>query len=742
MKNKMANLIKKMTPLYEMLQYASIVAYIVLVVANVSIPFIVYVTWLIVQAVLFVLCKDYAEHFERLFMAFRLELAVASILITNQAFTAFENLIKTELPFLVKFMFFFIVGMLVAYLLFVDGDKKRQTLSELKIRETLGDGNAERNLDDSKFDVKLCIDKETKEDVYLLSKDRFLHMLVLGPTGGGKTSQILIPMILQDIQRSCGVIVIEPKGDLAEMVYAMGVKYKQPVTYFNPVFPDCPRFNPLDGEEDAVIETLTTTFDMLSPDSKTYYKDLAGNLIRKALMVVKRLEQAYTDPDTGLSARPATLITLSELIHNTDNKGRDMVNELATLPVLNDEEARQNLDTQKWFLNEYFADRSVVFQNTSGIRTIVSNLIQNKYLRKVLNPPNGKSELDFDKILADGGKLSISTAQGELRALGSYLGYFIILSLQSAVFRRPGDEFSRNPCFLYIDEFQTYSNPGFSDMLTQGRSYRVSSNLATQSRGQMAMGSGNDGRRFLEVVAANARNVVLFPGIAPEDAEYFSKAFGEKDVVKDRISHTEQQFRLGYGFKEMNYPTETVAKEEKKEARYTATDIAYKDFEEMTYKIIKNNSVQFARDGIIKYIDKDINDELKWIVGDYRTWQLGLLEESNRIMREERAEKQRKFLKSKGKQAVTSDYYNQSKYSNSTTPPPQKKKEPEANLWGEVPQNTEPMDVEMADDEKVIDNIDDLFAEIESVRFQDDESDDYGPEITFDEAALKSMFNI
>lgn len=53
-------------------------------------------------------------------------------------------------------------------------------------------------------------------------KDRFLHMLILGATGTGKTSQILIPMIHQDIQNhEIGVIVLEPKGDLAQKIKMM-----------------------------------------------------------------------------------------------------------------------------------------------------------------------------------------------------------------------------------------------------------------------------------------------------------------------------------------------------------------------------------------------------------------------------------------------------------------------------------------------------------------------------------------
>lgn len=73
------------------------------------------------------------------------------------------------------------------------------------------------------YKIDLETDKVTENPVILPAKDRFLHMLILGPTGCGKTSQSIIPMIWRDInnpekinEKHLGVTVLEPKGDLAE----------------------------------------------------------------------------------------------------------------------------------------------------------------------------------------------------------------------------------------------------------------------------------------------------------------------------------------------------------------------------------------------------------------------------------------------------------------------------------------------------------------------------------------------
>ena len=461
-------------------------------------------------------------------------------------------------------------------------------------------------------DIILCIDEDTKKPVVLSSEDRFLHMLILGPTGCGKTSQVLIPMINQDIQRdSGGVTVIEPKNDLAEKVYAMAKYYEKEAIFFNPTHPDCPYFNPLYGEEDDVIENMATTFKMLNLDSPQYFQDMNENLIRNSLKVLKRLK-----------GNNATLIDLSNLMFNSNGEGKTMINLFARLKTDTIEMSKENAEIASWFSNEYFNERSKVYENSSGVRSQVAKITSNVHLRRVLNPPNGENDVNFEKILEEGRILTISTAQGELRDLGKFLGYFIILNFQSAVFKRPGNENTRKPHYLYIDEFQSYSNPGFADMLTQGRSYKVASHLATQNRALMAMGGGRDGQNFVQLVSTNARNLILFPGSNALDAEYYTKEFGE--TLKDKVTKGESKskFNLLYGFRKMNYPNESVSKTEVKEAKFSVSDIIFKDFGQIIYKIVQNKTVQLPSIGRVSWIPKEMNEELDKLVEEYNEEQI------------------------------------------------------------------------------------------------------------------------
>lgn len=453
-------------------------------------------------------------------------------------------------------------------------------------------------------DVVLCKNIDTKQDVIMPCKDRFLHMLVLGPTGSGKTSQIILPMLNQDMQNmNAGVTVIEPKGDLAEKAYAMAQYYGRPAIYFNPILESCPTFNPLGGKEEDIIENMATTFKMLNPDAPQYFQDMGEQLLRNALKVLKRLK-----------GDNANLIDLSRLLSNAMGQGRNMVTAFVKMKAENEAIRKENDDIANYFLSDYFNEKSKTYENTSGIRSQVAKIVSNKFLRKVLNP-EGRGDINFDKHLEEGTIICISTAQGTLRDLGSFLGYFIILSFQSSVFKRPGNENTRRHHFLYIDEFQTYSNPGFADMLTQGRSYRVASHLATQNRALIGMGSGKDGDNFIELVSTNARNVVIFPGGNYNDAKYYSDQFGEIDKLDHQVGVSRQKFSPIY-MSGGRAPTETERVMETTEARYSPTDIIYRKFGEITYMIIQDNTLQSPGVGKVAYIDKDLNSTLDKMVSE------------------------------------------------------------------------------------------------------------------------------
>lgn len=525
---------------------------------------------------------------------------------------------------LITMMYLFNIGVIIASIAFYTNERVKCLFDQLYENSFLDVILGEKDEEIKSGDAIIGINKDTGKPVVLPHKDRYLHSLILGPTGSGKTSQSILPMINRDMQWNklghvdkewdkAGIIVIEPKGDLAEKVYAMAQYYDREVMYFNPILPDCPYFNPLYGDESDVIENMATTFKMFSEGSSQFFLDMNENLVRKALKVIKRVK-----------GNDAVLIDLSNVI-NGFKDGQELLAKFSRLGGT-PEIITENKEIYEWFKTDYYSaltsggkGGTKTYEHCSAIRSQVAKLISNKYLRKVLNPPQGKNDIDFDKMLEEGTVLTIATAQGKLRDLGRFLGYFIILQLQSSVFRRKGDEDTRRPCFLYIDEFQVYANPGFADMLTQGRSYRVSSNLATQARDQIA--TGPDGKNFLSLVSTNARNLIIYPGGNAMDAEYYSKEFGEIVKMTEKRGISKDKFTIASLGKGSSAVKESIQYAEERSARFSATDIKFREFGEVTYCLIKNNSIQAPGVSKIEYIPRDLNKKLNLMVAEYNKLQ-------------------------------------------------------------------------------------------------------------------------
>lgn len=447
-------------------------------------------------------------------------------------------------------------------------------------------------------DIIICKNAETGKDAIIPLNDRFLHMLILGATGTGKTSQIILPMIRQDMaNKDVGITVIEPKGDLAIQIMALAKLSDRSYFYFNPTDEDCPTFNPLEGDETQVIENMSTTFSMLNTGSSSYFEGMNDTFIRNLVKAVKRLK--------GNQAVWTDLVTLA---FNVNGEGEKMISQLL-LPREGESTDRQeeNKEVYSWFKEQYYNDKAPkTFQNTEAMRNTIFKINSNKYLRKILNPKDGKSDIDFEKILRDGDVLAITTNQGKLgQELSRYLGYFIILTYQSAVFNRPGTPDTRRPHFLYIDEFQVYANAGFENMLTQGRSYRVASHLATQNRSLIGGNAGRDAKKFIDTVSTNARNLILFPGCSGEDAAYYSREFGEVEETEVQSSFSKPRWAIF-----STQGTETFREVTTKKARFSISDLIYKPTKYIAYRIIRYNSIQFPELGMVDYIPYDLKLEI------------------------------------------------------------------------------------------------------------------------------------
>lgn len=361
----------------------------------------------------------------------------------------------------------------------------------------------------SPLDVRVA--HRGRSPVVIAHEDRYLHTLVVGTTGTGKTTRVLKPMIWQDLQAMrqghlLGVTVIEPKGDLAEDVAAMARSLDLPLTYINPEDPATPRFNPLEGPTDTVAEIMRTVLSALFGRQEAFFRQVQEMACRNT---TKLLKQVLGDD-----------VTLAHMIRAL----RDLPYlEQELLPVAKRRYGQTAL--VDYFEREVLgALRDKLYQYALGLRQQLEDIAGNALLSRVLL---GRSDIDLDRHLAEGGVLVINTAMGQLGKLGDVFGQFVTMHFQNAVFRRPGTQTTRPPHALYIDEFPRYLNPDIERLLALGRSYRCAVVLAVQTTAQLLP---DNSRAFRQSVLECCRNKIVLTLGSSEDAELFAREFGEHAV--------------------------------------------------------------------------------------------------------------------------------------------------------------------------------------------------------------------
>lgn len=381
------------------------------------------------------------------------------------------------------------------------------TLARAKPFTSLSSLNS--NSDKHPLDVK--VGKADGHTLVLKHHDRYVHTLIIGTTGTGKTSRVLKPLIWQDLQAikrgvKAGLTVIEPKGDLAQDVAEMATSLGIPVVFLNPEDPATPRFNPLEGDPNIAAEIMRTVLHALFGDQQAFFGRVQEESARNTVLLLKGVRGDNVSMLDMLKAlRDATSLRVYvEAYERKYGPG----------------------EVTDFFKKEALGDiKDKFYQFALGLRLQIQDIIGNPMMQRVLI---GKSDVNLDRHLSEGGVLVVNTAMGPLGKLGDAFGQFIMLHLQYAVFRRPGSERTRTPHMLYVDEFPRYVNPDFERLLAIGRSFRCATTLALQTTAQLLLESKP---AFRDIVLGNCRNKIILNLEGEDDAKYFAGQLGERLVV-------------------------------------------------------------------------------------------------------------------------------------------------------------------------------------------------------------------
>jgi energy-coupling factor transporter ATP-binding protein EcfA2 len=339
------------------------------------------------------------------------------------------------------------------------------------------------------------------------AKDRTRHVYVIGKTGTGK-STMLENMAIQDIHNGNGLCFLDPHGMTADkLMEYIPEERKKDVLYIAPFDMDHPvSFNIMEDvgydKRHLVVGGLMSAFKKIWQDAWS-----------------ARMEYILTNTLFALLEYPdATLLSVNKMLADKAFR-KKVVDNIKDTSV-------------KSFWVDEFANYTERFaqEATPAIQNKVGQFTTNPVIRNIIGQP--KSSFDLRKLMDEKKIVIVNLSKGRVgeanaNLLGSLLVTKIYLSAMSRADLNNKDLEALPNFYLYVDEFQSFANESFADILSEARKYKLNLTIAHQYIEQMP-------EEVRDAVFGNVGTMITFR-VGAYDAEVLEKemapAFTAEDIV-------------------------------------------------------------------------------------------------------------------------------------------------------------------------------------------------------------------
>lgn len=384
------------------------------------------------------------------------------------------------------------------------------------------------------------------------ARDR--HTYIIGKSGSGKTT-LLLNMIYQDLQAGNGLGVIAPEQEMIteQILPFIPEDRLDDVIYFNPADENPVPFNPLNleaGEDPGLKanEVMTIFQRVIGAESTPRIGQILYQAFHALLMT----------PNT-------TLLDIRKLLNRDNPEFRQQI-----ISQIEDEECI-----------EFWRDDYPQYPKEAHLPILyrVSPFTRDKRVRNTLCQTG--QNLNFRQVMDSGKIILFNLSDGILgEATSQLFGQLIVSQIQQAAISRANiPEQERRRFYLYIDEFQTFTNTATSSyekILSRARKYKLALIFAHQQTGQIP-------RELLMDIFGNVSTMVSFM-VSHHDATKLSKEF----IVHGQPMPPEQFIELEVG--------ETFCKLGKESFKMKTPLVIQKPNWDIKEKIIEQSRQQFTSD--------------------------------------------------------------------------------------------------------------------------------------------------
>ncbi len=340
------------------------------------------------------------------------------------------------------------------------------------------------------------------------AKDRTRHVYVIGKTGMGK-STILENMAVQDIQNGEGMAFVDPHGKSADLLleYVPQNRIKD-VIYFAPFDTEYPiSFNVMEDvgpdKRHLVANGLMSAFKKIWVDAWSARMEYILNNILLALL-------EYPD---------STLVGVNRML--SDKAYRKLV-----VANISDPSVKAFwVDEFEKYGERYMQEAGAAIQNKIG------QFVSNPLVRNIIGQP--KSNFDLRKVMDERKIVIVNLSKGRVgeqnaNLLGSMLITKIYLSAMSRADSSEQAMKNLPNFYLYVDEFQSFANESFADILSEARKYKLNLTIAHQYIEQMS-------EEVRAAVFGNVGTMITFR-VGAYDAEVLEKEFMPIFTAEDLVN--------------------------------------------------------------------------------------------------------------------------------------------------------------------------------------------------------------
>ncbi|MCI5108826.1 MAG: type IV secretion system DNA-binding domain-containing protein [Candidatus Pacebacteria bacterium] len=372
-------------------------------------------------------------------------------------------------------------------------------------------------------------------------KDRSRHVYVIGKTGMGK-STVLENMAVQDIQSGEGIAFIDPHGKTADLLLEYVPKERiDDVLYFAPFDLDYPvSFNVM--EDVGYDKRYLVVSGLMSSFKKVWGEETWSD--RMEYILGNTLLALLEYPDS-------TLLSVNKMLADKSYRNKVIAN--ITDPSV------------KAYWTEEFASYTERFaaEATPAIQNKIGQFTANPLIRNIIGQP--KSSFDLREMMDQKKIVIVNLSKGRVgESNANLLGSLLITKMYLSAMSRADNEGGKMPRFyLFVDEFQSFANESFADILSEARKYELSLTIAHQYIEQMS-------EEVRAAVFGNVGTMITFR-VGAYDAEILEKEFAPKFTAEDLVNLGFVQIYLKLmidGISSQPFSAKTLPPIEKEEKSY------------------------------------------------------------------------------------------------------------------------------------------------------------------------------